>query len=211
MVVDDHQLVRDGIKSLLSDIKNIIVVGEAGNGKEATEKLGSISVDIVLMDVEMPLMNGWDATETIVSQYPDTKVIALTTFSEKAIVHKMINAGASGYILKNSSKEMLVEAINNVFEGRQHFSSEISLALLKLSAEETIKPKKTQSSLHLLTAREVEILRLIAQGMSNNEIADKLFISNKTVKAHRENIMQKLNLHNVVGLVRFAIDNELID
>ena len=211
LIVDDHQLIIDGLKSLLANENNMAIVAEANNGKEAVEIMSKISVDIVLMDVEMPVMNGWDATKIIVSLYPKIKVIALTTFSEKAIVKKMLSAGASGYILKNIKKEILIEAIVAVHNGEKYLSSEISLALLKPSAEEVIKPHKQPSSLHLLSAREIEILKLIAEGLSNNEIGEKLFISPKTVKAHRENIMQKLDLHNVVGLVRYAIDNGLIE
>lgn len=212
MIVDDHQIVIDGLKSLLSKIKNLLIVAEANNGKEAIEALNKTPVDIVLMDIEMPVMNGWDATKIITDNYPDTKVIALTTFSEKTIVKKMINAGASGYILKNIKKETLLEAIDAVHRGEQYFSSEIEFALLKPSSEEIIIPQKqASSSLNLLSPREIEVLKLIADGLSNTEIGTKLFISPKTVKAHRENIMKKLDLHNVVELVRYAINNSLIE
>lgn len=211
MLVDDHQIVIDGLKSLLAEIKNIAIVAEANNGKDAIEILSKTAADIVLIDIEMPIMNGWDATKIITSRYPQTKVIALTTFSEKAIIKKMLNAGASGYILKNIKKDILLEAIIAVHNGEKYFSSEISLLLLKPSAEEIIVPKKQNSSVNLLTTREVEILKLIAGGLSNAETAEKLFISPKTVKAHRENIMKKLDLHNVVDLVRCAIDSGFID
>ncbi len=211
MLVDDHQIVIDGLKSLLAEIKNIAIVAEANNGKDAIEILSKTAADIVIIDIEMPIMNGWDATKIITSRYPQTKVIALTTFSEKAIIKKMLNAGASGYILKNIKKDILLEAIIAVHNGEKYFSSEISLLLLKPSAEEIIVPKKQNSSVNLLTSREVEILKLIAGGLSNAETAEKLFISPKTVKAHRENIMKKLDLHNVVDLVRCAIDSGFID
>lgn len=211
MLVDDHQIVIDGLKSLLTEIKNIVIVAEANNGKDAIDVLSKTTVDVVLMDIEMPVMNGLDSTKIITSRYPQTKVIALTTFSENAIVKKMLNAGASGYILKNIKTETLLEAIITVHSGEKYFSSEISLVLLKPSTEEIILPKKQNSSVNLLTSREIEILKLIAEGLSNSETAEKLFISPKTVKAHRENIMKKLDLHNVVELVRCAIDNGLIE
>lgn len=212
MIVDDHQIIIDGLKSLLSEVKNLKVVAEANNGKDAIDVFSKTPVNIVLMDIEMPLMNGWDATKIIIDRYPDTKVIALTTFSEKAIVKKMLNAGASGYILKNVKKETLLEAIETVYHGKQYLSSEIALALLKSSAEEIIIPQKQVSqSVNLLSSREIEVLKLIADGLSNAEIGAKLFISPKTVKAHRENLMKKLDLHNVVELVRYAIDNRLIE
>ena len=211
MIVDDHQIVIDGLKSLLSKIKNLSIVAEANNGKEAIDILSKTPVDVALMDIEMPVMNGWDATKIITSRYPHTKVIALTTFSEKAIIKKMLSAGASGYILKNIKKETLLEAIIAVHRGEQFFSSEISLALLKPSAEEVLLPKKKTFPAHLLSSREVEILKLIAGGLSNTETGEKLFISSSTVKSHREHIMKKLDLHNVVDLVRYAIDNGLIE
>ncbi len=211
LITDDHQLIVEALKSLLSDVNNMTIVAEANNGKEAIGIIGKTSVDIVLMDVEMPVMNGWDATEIITSRYPETKVIALTTFSEKAIVKKMIDAGASGYVLKNVKKEILIEAIETVYKGETFFSSEIPLVLLKPSSEIAGNPKKQASSVHLLSSRETEILKLITQGLSNNEIATKLFISPKTVNAHRENIMKKLDVHNVIGLVRYALDNGLIE
>jgi len=212
MIVDDQQLIVDGLKSLLSNVNNLAIVAEANNGKEAVEIMSKTSVDIVLMDVEMPLMNGWDATAIIVSRYPGTKVIALTTFSEKAIVKKMMDAGASGYILKNIKKEILIEAIITVHNGETYFSSEIPLVLIKPSlAEEISKPQKQLKSINLLTPREIEILTLIASGLSNIEIGGKLFISPKTVNAHRQNIMEKLDIHNVAGLVRCAIENRLLE
>lgn len=211
MIVDDHQIVINGIKSLLSATSNLAIVAEANNGKDAIEVLRKIPVDVVLMDIEMPVMNGLDATKIITSRYSHTKVIALSTFSEKAIVKKMLSAGASGYILKNIKKEILIEAIAAVHNGERYLSSEVSLALHKPSAEEIIIPQKQPPSISSLSFREIEILKLITGGLSNTEIADKLYISPKTVKSHRENIMKKLDLHNVVELVRYAIDNGLIE
>lgn len=211
MIVDDHQIVIDGLKSLLAEIKNLIIVAEANNGKETIDVLSKTPVDIVLMDIEMPVMNGWDATKIITSRFPRTKVIALTTFSEKAIVKKMLNAGASGYILKNIKKQTLIDAIIAVHNGEKYFSSEISFVILKPPTEEIIFQKKQSSSVNLLSSREIEILKLITGGLTNAETGEKLFISPKTVKAHRENIMKKLDLHNVVELVRFAIDNGLVE
>jgi DNA-binding NarL/FixJ family response regulator len=211
LIVDDHQLVVDGLKSLLSDKDNIEVVAEANNGKEVLEVLNKISADVVLMDVEMPVMNGWDATKIIVSRYPKTKVIALSSFSEKAIVRKMITAGVSGYILKNIDKEVLIEAITTVNNGFTYYCSEISLALMKPTSEESFELQTQQPSPDLLSSRETEILKLIGKGLSTKEIGSKLFISHKTVNAHREHIMKKLNIHNVVGLVRYAINSGLID
>ena len=212
MLVDDHQLIINGLKSLLVEEKIINIIAEASNGKEAIELLAqNPNIDVILMDIEMPVMNGWDATKIITSRYPSIKIIALSTFSEKAIIKKMLDSGASGYLLKNIRKENLIEAIVTVHQGNQYFCSEISLALFKQTAEEIILPSKQNDNTHLLSSREIEILKLIASGLSNPEIGKKLFISPKTVKAHRENMMKKLDIHNVVELVRYAIGNGLIE
>lgn len=210
MIVDDHQIIIDGLKSLLADEKKITVTGEANNGKVAIEQIKLLDVDVILMDIEMPVMNGCDATRVITSSFPDIKVIALTSFDEKVIVKKMLNAGASGYILKNIKKEILLEAIETVVKGDTYYSSEISIILETSSAEEAMAPKNYQS-LSILTDRELEVLKLIALGLSNNEAAEKLFVTPKTIDVHRTNIMRKLNIHNVAGLVRLAIENGLLE
>ncbi|OFY86054.1 MAG: hypothetical protein A3F72_19420 [Bacteroidetes bacterium RIFCSPLOWO2_12_FULL_35_15] len=211
MLVDDHQIIVDGISSLLSDVTNIAVVAQANNGKDAMAILEKTSVDIVLMDIEMPLLNGCDATTLITIRYPDIKVIALTSYDDKSIVKKMLNAGAKGYILKNISKEILLEAIDTVAKGKTYFSSEIPIMLATPSAEDIIAHEKHTSSISLLSYREIEVLKHVANGLSNNEIAKKLYISPKTVDTHRSNIMQKLHIHNVVGLVKYAIKSGLLE
>lgn len=211
MIVDDHQIFIDGISSLLSNEKNIIVSAHANNGKEALSILEKNLVDIVLIDIEMPLLNGYDTTALITTRYPTIKIICLTTHDEKSIVQKMLAAGATGYILKNIDKEILIEAINTVFKGQPYFSSEIPIALATASTEISIKHEKQPNSISLLSVREIEILTHIANGFSNNEIANKLSLSTKTIDTHRTNVMQKLNIHNVVGLVKYAIKSGLID
>lgn len=220
MIVDDHQIIIDGLKSAIAETNNLRVVAEANNGKEAIDILNKTNIDVVLMDIDMPIMNGCDATQIITSGFHNTRVIALTTFNEKAIIRKMLNAGASGYLLKNIKKETLIEAIHAVHQGRPYFSSEISLSLLKPSphlslsdpSHQKVKPQqKHPSSDNTLSGREIEILKLIAGGLSNIEIGKQLFISHNTVKAHRENIMRKLDVHNVTGLVRYAFDNGLME
>ncbi len=207
MIVDDHQIIIDGIKALLKDVKTIFVAAQANNGKDAIAIIEKTPVDIILMDIEMPLLNGCDATAIITSRYPEIKIIALTTYDEKSIVKKMLNAGASGYVLKNINKEILMEAIDTVAKGNTYFSSEIPIVLVAPSAE--ITSQNQASSISLLSSREIEILKHIANGLSNNEIADKLFLSVKTIETHRTNIMQKLDIHNVVGLVKYAIKSGL--
>lgn len=219
MLVDDQSLIIDGIYARLVNIPHIKIVSQAENGREALEKLNEaksasrglkeIHPDIILMDVEMPVMNGFEATQKIRAQHPDIKIIALSTYDEKSIVLKMLSAGASGFILKNIKKEELINAIETVMTGQEYFSSEISLSLAKRSSEEIFQaPLK-----HLanpLSDRETEVLRLVVQGLSNTQIAQKLFISAKTVNTHRTSVMKKLDVHNVAGLIRTAIQYKLV-
>lgn len=211
MIVDDHQIIIDGIKSVLGDVKNMFVIAEANNGRDAIAILEKKSVDIILMDIAMPILNGCDATAIITARYPLIKVIALTTYDEKSIVKKMLDSGASGYVLKNINKEILIEAIDTVAKGEIYYSSEIPILLSTPSAETPITQKKQATYISLLSSREIEILEHIANGLSSNEIADKLFLSSKTIETHRTNIMRKLNIHNVVGLVKFAIKSGLVE
>ncbi|MES2397472.1 MAG: response regulator transcription factor [Bacteroidota bacterium] len=211
MIVDDHQIIIDGIKSVLGDVKNMFVIAEANNGRDAIAILEKKTVDIILMDIAMPILNGCDATAIITARYPLIKVIALTTYDEKSIVKKMLGSGASGYVLKNINKEILIEAIDTVAKGEIYYSSEIPILLATSSAAPPITQKKQATYISLLSSREIEILQHIANGLSSNEIADKLFLSSKTIETHRTNIMRKLNIRNVVGLVKFALKSGLVE
>lgn len=210
IIVDDHQILIDSLKTLLETVSEIEVIGEANNGKEAIDLLNKIKADVVLMDIDMPILNGLETTKIISKLFTNTKVLALTSLSEKAVVNEMIALGASGYILKNITKEILVNAIIAVSKGEKYFSSEISLSLMTSSEMKILKKNNNTNIAKLLTKREIEVLKLIAAGLSNKEISKKIFISEKTVKAHRENIMSKLDIHNVVGLVRFAIEYNIV-
>ncbi len=210
IIVDDHQILIDSLKTLLETVSEIEVIGEANNGKEAIDLLNKIKADVVLMDIDMPILNGLETTKIISKLFTNTKVLALTSLSEKAVVNEMIALGASGYILKNITKEILVNVIIAVSKGEKYFSSEISLSLMTSSEMKILKKNNNTNIAKLLTKREIEVLKLIAAGLSNKEISKKIFISEKTVKAHRENIMSKLDIHNVVGLVRFAIEYNIV-
>lgn len=210
MIVDDHQIFIDGIKALLSNEENILIVAHANNGRDAIKIIENTPVDIILMDIEMPILNGYDTTAIVTTRFPHIKVISLTTHDEKSIVNKMLNAGASGYVLKNIDKEILLVAIHTVFKGQMYFSSEIPVALATNSSEEVSQIQNKNTDVASLSDREIEIVRHIANGLSNNEVAKKLFISPKTVDTHRSNIMQKLDIHNVVGLVKYAIKSGII-
>lgn len=205
LIVDDHQIVIDGLKALLSDYDGVSMKGEARNGREALEMLDVLKVDVVLLDLDMPVMGGVDFMKELAKSKHDVKVIVLTMHDEKAMIRTLLDLGAHGYLLKNSSRDELIQAIEGVIEGKQHLSEEVHTMLL--TPDKDLRSGKLAE----LTEREVEILKCVAEGFSNKEIGDKLFISPRTVDTHRTNVMQKLELHNVAGMVRFAIQNGLLD
>jgi two-component system, NarL family, nitrate/nitrite response regulator NarL len=205
ILVDDHAIVTDGIQALVATDASLYIKGVACNGKEALEMIALLKVDVVIMDIDMPVMNGTEAAEIMKKTFPDLKVIMLSMHDEKAVIGKLKNIGVDGYLLKNASKAELVEAIHTVANGGTHFSEEVTAVLLQADG------KPSSPELAELTEREIEIIRLIAEGLSNKEIGDKLFISHRTVDTHRTNLMAKLGLHNVAGIVRFAIQQGLMD
>jgi len=205
MIVDDHQLIIDGMKALLLDEDEIQVVGEASNGKETLKLLQLIEVDIVLLDIDMPVMNGIEAAQLIRKQWPEIAIIILSMHAEQGLVKNLIEIGANGYLLKNSSREEVVNAIHQVSGGERYFSTEVTLSLLK-----TGDAGHNKSTTIHLTDRESEILTLIAEGFTNKEIGDQLFISHRTVDTHRTNLMKKLEVNNLAGLISFALKNGFV-
>lgn len=205
LLADDHQLVRKGFRALLEEIEFVEVVGEAANGKEALSLLrNGAKPDIALLDYEMPLMNGLEATEAIKRDFLGVKVIMLTMLQSKELVQEAVSKGVSGFLFKNTSPEDLMDAIQRVAGGDTYFSSEVTLTLLK-PAHHPDAPL-----LALLSDREMEILKLVAQGLSSTEIGQQLFISPRTVDTHRNNILQKLEVPGIAGLVQFAVRNKLV-
>lgn len=205
LLVDDHQVITDGLKSLLNNQSGMRVSSTALNGKEALEIIKILTIDLVLMDIDMPVMNGLDATKLIKQTENPPKVIILSMHSEKGMVEDLINTGVDGYLLKNSGKEEIIDAIQKVMAGNNYFASDVTLSLLS--------NKNSGSSAqaeHGLTDRELEILKLIADGFTNKEIGDKLFISHRTVDTHRTNLMKKLEVKNIAALISFAIKNKII-
>ncbi len=208
LLVDDHQLVLDGISNLLTSLEAVEVVGVANNGKRALEIIENIQIDLVLMDIDMPVMNGLEATAQIKKSFPHIKIIILSMHDEHAVIQKVMNLGADGYLLKNSDKDEFWAAIEKVLEGQKFFSADVTMALLNKKESSSSSDSVTLAQ---LTEREVEILRNIAEGLSNKEIGEKLFISHRTVDTHRTNLMRKLEAKNIAGLVRFAIKNGLVE
>jgi DNA-binding NarL/FixJ family response regulator len=211
IIADDHQIVRDGVRSLLEDEPGFTVVGEAEDGEDVLEILKNRTADIVIMDINMPRMDGITCTRHISREYPGTRVLALTMLLEDQHVKAMIQAGASGYIMKNSGREELVDAIRRIMDGKHYFSDEATSAIMMDLVKPAGKDSGGSGDDVPLTEREVEILRLIAQEMTNEEIGKKLFISRRTVDAHRRNLLEKTGSRNTAGLIRYAVRHNLID
>lgn len=209
LIADDHQLLIDGIKSALGGTPDISIVAEANNGYQVLEKLDAgVAVDIVLMDINMPKLDGLNATKMVHKRHPHVKVIALSQYDEKRFVKQMVKNGASGYLLKDSSRDVLEKAIRAVHCGENYFADGLSIRLI---SQELKMEDETNALFPKLTERELEILRLIGNELSSQEIADKLFISFHTVESHRANLMNKAGVKNTAGLVRWATENDFLD
>ena len=209
VIAEDHTILRDGLRSLLSSDPNFEIVGEAGDGREAIKCVEKFRPDLILTDLSMPRMNGMEAIKEIKRQSPKTKVLVLTVHKAEEYILATFRAGANGYLLKDSTHAELVMAVKKVLSGKQYISPEISEKVIEgyLEGKKTLK---SQTSWETLTQREREILKLIAEGYKNKEIAEDLCISVKTVEKHRANLMEKLDLHSIQALTAFAIEKGLV-
>lgn len=214
LLADDHTLVRAGIKSLIKDFKNTEVIGEAADGREAIEMAHELNPDIMLLDIKMKELNGLEVTARLHKEIPEILIIILSMHSNEEYVVQALKAGAVGYLLKDSLPQELDVAISSVIAGKVYLSPAISQQLvsdyLKLMVDTSPEELKDASVFELLTARQREVLQLIAEGNSTKEIGDKLHVSVKTVETHRSQIMERLNINNLQGLVRYAIRAGLI-
>lgn len=211
ILVDDHSIVRDGIKSLLTNTGKIDVIGEAESYDSLTKILSDKKPDIIMLDISLPGISGIEITKILQKERPDIKIIILSMFTDDDFIYNALKAGAKSYIPKNINRIELLEAVETVYSGGEYFNEQISNVILqsfikKAKTEDTESEKKED----LLTRREKEVLTLFAEGDTNSEIADKLFISVRTVESHKNHIMQKLELKSVVDLVKFAIKNNII-
>jgi DNA-binding NarL/FixJ family response regulator len=211
-LVDDHHLVRDGIKSLIEGVEHIDVVIEASNSDELLAKLEEVEPQIAIVDISLPGLSGIEITKTLGSRYPNIKVIILSMHTTQEFIFNAIKAGAKGYLPKNITQIELVDAIDGVNAGNEYFSKEISEIILKNYLKQIKTPDRVDEyQEQKLTSRESEILKLVAEGYSNQLIADKLYISVRTVESHKNHIMQKLELSSTVELVKYALKNKIID
>ncbi len=202
-IVDDHPVVIEGIHSLLQNEKDMAWVGQAMNAQSCLGFFVNNTADVVLMDISMPGMEGVELCAVMKEKYPGIMILGLSTFNQGLYIKKMVENGASGYILKNSSKEELIKAIHAVHEGYIYFSGEVGMALQEYQ-------KSLMQKLPTLTAREKEILALIAEGYTNPQIAEKIFLSPFTVDSHRKNLLAKLDVKNTASLIRLAVERKLI-
>jgi len=208
LLVDDHTIVRQGLKALLSSEKNITIVGEAQTGREAVELAAQLRPGVMIMDLAMPRLNGAEATRQVLKVLPSVKVIVLSTYSDDEHVQQALAAGAAAYLLKQTAAEDVVDAIREVSKGNAYFSP----AIAKRLREQTLRPDDAPRTPDIeLTQREAEVLQLIAEGYANKQIAAELNLSVKTVEKHRQQVMQKLNIHNIAGLVRHAAAKGIIE
>ena len=211
LLADDHTVLRQGLRALLAAETDIEIVGEAENGRQAVQLAMKFLPDIVVMDIAMPLLNGLDATRQIIRDIPSCKVIILSSYSDDEYVEQLTDAGAIGYLLKQTASNDLIKAIREVKQGNAYFSPAISRRMLDYYRRAFINGKPVRKSGESLTSREREVLQLIAEGKTNKQIAAEIFLSVKTVEKHRQHLMDKLNIHEIAGLTRYAIMKGLIE
>ena len=201
ILVDDHQLFRNGLKFILEEMKNIEIIGEASNGAEFLEYLNYDVPDLVLLDINMPVMNGIEAAKRALTDHPELNILVLSMYGEKEYYNTMIDLGVKGFILKDIDNKELKEAIDRIVSGGTYFSQELLLSLIK---------DKTGDEVIYLTKREKEVLALICKGYSNQQISEELFISQRTVERHRSSLLLKTDSKNSISLVVYAIKNKMV-
>jgi DNA-binding NarL/FixJ family response regulator len=209
LVVDDHTIVRDGICALLALAGDMEVVGEAANGSEALKMVKELTPDVVLMDIAMPIMGGLEATRRISKEFPGIKVLVLTQYDDKEYVFPVIESGASGFISKAAASSELTSGIRSVHQGDSYLSPSVTKLLVE-NYQHSASKKASQDPYDQLTERERDVLKLVAEGHSAQEIADILVITPKTVEGHKTNLMAKLGIHNRIDLVKYALRRGII-
>lgn len=210
LLVDDHTVVRQGLRVLLEAEPDMAVVGEAETGRQAVQLTKKLLPDVVVMDIAMPMLNGLEATRQIIKECPGAQVLVLSSYSDDEYVHQLTEAGAAGYLLKQTAAADLIKAVREARKGNAFFSPSISKRLLDHYREAFLKGTPVRKRTDL-TSRESEVLQLIAEGKPNKQIAAELSISIKTVEKHRQQVMNKLNIHDVAGLTRYAISKSIIE
>ena len=221
LLADDHAILRDGIRAILSREPDMEVVGEAGNGQQLLDMLTTTPTDVVLMDINMPVLDGFATMPLIKAQFPEVRVLVLSMLDHEKYLYRMFQLGVLGYVLKNADSSEITYGIRTVASGRQFLCTEIGLGLLyrtehradvlpETSSIQNLKSQRLPGTVEL-SMREMEVLKLIAEGLTNAEIADQLFASKRTIETHRQNIIEKTNAKNTAALIRYAMSHGLID
>ena len=211
-LVDDHQLVRDGLKALLTGVNDIEIIGEASESIELFSKLAVYKPDLLIMDISLPGVSGIEITKKICSEFPDIRILMLSMYNSEDFILNSIKAGAKGYLPKNTSRNEILEAIYAIHSGEEFYGESISKIMLKSYVRRATDPDKpVDRANEILTTREIEILKLYVEGLINKEISDKLDISIRTVETHKNHIMRKLGLKSTVEMVKFAIRNKIVE
>ncbi|MCB2185397.1 MAG: response regulator transcription factor [Deltaproteobacteria bacterium] len=211
VICDDHAIFREGLKNVLAQNPRLEVVGEAGDGYTAVTLVKKLAPDLVIMDIAMPDMNGIEATREIMNEMPQTRIIILSMHSRKTFIAEALKAGARGYVLKDSAGDKLLGAVEAVLGGGSYLDSPVASHIIDEFVKMPEAAPDTDAQAERLSERERQVLRLIVEGYTNKEIAEKLFLSTKTVENHRARIMAKLGRHDVIGLVKYAIATGLVD
>lgn len=209
LLADDHRVLRRGLRRILEEQPDLHVVGEAENGREAVELAGTLEVDVVVMDIGMPQLNGMEATRQIVQKHSNVNVLILSMHSDENYLVQVLRAGARGYLLKDSAEDELIDAVRAVGAGTPYFSPQIAKMLIGDSMQR-LRSEGASDTYELLTPREREVLQLIAEGKSNKEVAAALFVSPTTIETHRARIMDKLDLHSTAEIVLYAVRKGIV-
>ncbi len=210
LIVDDHPLARFGIRNQLKDAEDLVIVGEAEDGEAALQKVKELQPNVLVLDLFIPIISGFDVIKSVRKDFPSTHVLILTAYEQEEYVHQALEFGAEGYLLKSAEKDELIAAVRAVVKGDKAFSARVKEIIIKgfLARRELVKTSQPPAT--ILTTREREILELVSLGLTNQQIAQKLFISSRTIDTHRTNIMHKIGVHDVAHLVRYAIEHGLV-
>jgi DNA-binding NarL/FixJ family response regulator len=211
LLADDHRVVREGLRELLKMSGDIVVVGEAGTGREAVRLARDLQPEIILMDISMPELNGLEATRQILAARPEAKVIFLTAHDDGAYVERVSTIGAAGFLEKATSTETLAKAVREVAAGNAYFSPAIARRLRAWRRQRQVGDGQAKAGSPQLTSREAEVLQLVTEGWVNKQVAAQLGLSNKTVEKHRQRLMDKLNIHDIAGLTRYALARGIVE
>jgi DNA-binding NarL/FixJ family response regulator len=209
VIADDHEIFRDGLSLMLSKQQDMLLVGQAQDGRELISLVNAVMPDVIMTDVKMPVMDGIEATRSLLAQHPDLKIIALSMFDEENLIVDMLEAGAKGYLLKNADKQEILDAIHSVYEDKNYYCHHTSSRLASLISKSRFNPYRKRDPI-IFTEREIEIIRLICQQLTAQEIADKLYLSKRTVEGHRTKILEKMNVKNTAGVVIYALKHRIV-